>query len=63
MKFLKNKKMILAVVQRTFFVSGSCFAIAQWRWYLLNGLFMLLLVVVFSFMAQILPLSQRSAVL
>jgi len=30
----KNKKIILAVCH-SFFVSGSCFAIAQWRWYML----------------------------
>jgi len=40
--------MIVAVVFCRFFFSGSCFASVEWRWYMLNGLFfMLLLVVVF----------------
>jgi len=61
-KYKNLKKMIVAVVCRSFFFSCSCFAIVQWKWYLLNGLFMLLLVVVFSSVTQTMPLSQRSAV-
>ena len=35
----KNKKMIVAVFRSCFF-SGSCFASVEWRWYMLNGLFL-----------------------
>jgi len=32
--------MIVAVVFRSCFFSGSCFASVKWRWYMLNGLFL-----------------------
>ena len=57
----KQKKWLLLLFVVVFSSVARVFAIVWWRWYLLNGLFMLLLVVVFS-MTQILPLSQRSAV-